>query len=56
MMETITLLFIMTDEQDVFNLKSLVVSLEVGIGIDCDVVAFVILAKNKYHIGCSYSI
>lgn len=39
MMETITLLFIMTDEQDVFNLKSLGVSLEVGIGIDRDVVA-----------------
>ena len=29
----------MTDEQDVFNLKSLGVSLEVGIGIDRDVVA-----------------
>ena len=39
MRETITLLFLMTDEQDVFNLKSLGVSLEVGIGIDRDVVA-----------------
>ena len=29
----------MADEQDVFNLKSLGVSLEVGIGIDRDVVA-----------------